>query len=956
MRIGPYKLLAPLGAGGMGVVYEAEDTRLGRHVALKLLSAEACCVPEAMDRFLREARIVSSLSHPHICTLHDIGEFEGQQFMVMELLEGESMKDRIARGALPLDDVLDLGVQIADALDAAHSAGVVHRDVKPANLFVTRRGQAKVLDFGVAKLADRSEGDKADATRTATASDLTTAGSAVGTVAYMSPEQARGQEIDARSDLFSFGLVLYEMATGRQAFPGPTPAVIFEGILTRQPQAVSYLNASMPPELDRIISKALEKDRETRYQTASEMRADLKRLKRETDTGRTAAMTAPFSGAGPTPPSSAQAAVEPAALASPPAARARSARRAWLFGVPVATAVAVGAIWLWQSQRAPALTMRDTVVLADFGNRTGDTMFDDTLGEALAVQLRQSPFLNLLPEQQVQATLQMMGRGAMDPLTPEVAREVCQRTGAKAMLGGTIAGLGTSYIVTLSAQNCVTGEVLAEEQVNASSKERVITALGSAAASFRERLGESLDMVQRYDANIEMATTPSLEALKAYSQGMLTRRTRGDFDAVPFFRRAIDLDPTFAIAHARLGTVLSNLGERPEAEKAAARAFELRDRVSERERLYIEARYHTTVARDQLKAIEAYRLLLATYPDDYAAHSNIGSLYGDRGMSKEALTHLEEAVRLAPLQPFGHINLGFAYLRDARVDDARREFDEVLKLQPSATARIGLYTLATITGDRALADAQVAAVRGTREETEVMAAQVQGEAFHGRMKESARLADDLFRRNQTVGRLAVTAEAFVGHSINQALIGNAAAARPMVERLRRAGVLDDALSAEMVVLGWSLRDRQMVQGQMARAIERARRTHPPVEADKMGQSFRALAALTDGRYQEAYDLAAPLGVERAHHSALYVTGLAALGLRRWDDATKALTAFTADPSRIGMSPMVAVGHIMLGRAHAGAGRTADARKAYEVAFQIWRDADADLPLLVEARREYDRLP
>ena len=663
--ISHYKLLSQLGRGGMGEVYEAEDTRLGRHVALKLLPPEACCVPEALERFLREARIVSTLSHPHICVLHDIGEDQGQHYMVMELLEGESLKERIARGPLPLDDLLDLGVQIADALDAAHGAGVVHRDIKPANLFATRRGQAKVLDFGVAKLAEAPP-DRPDEARTMAGSELTTVGSAIGTVAYMSPEQARGQDIDPRSDLFSFGDVLYEMATGRPAFSGATHAVIFEGILTKAPQPPSELNANIPAELDRIIAKALEKDREMRYQSASDLRADLKRLRRETDTGRTAAAI------GTTTPAKPVAATAPAASvvtagAVPAVASSRGTRRAVLFGAPLVAAVIVGAV-LWQTPKTPALRERDLVVLSDFRNRTGDTMFDDTLSEALGLQLRQSPYLNLLNEQQVQSTLQLMGRQPMEPLTPEIAREVCQRAGAKAMLGGTIAALGTSYVVTLNAQNCETGAVLAEEQVEARSKEEVITALGSAATGFRETLGESLASVQRFDANIEQATTKSLEALKSYSQAMVTRRTKGDFDALPLFRRAVELDPEFALAYGRLGTVLSNLGERPEAEKAATRAYELRDKVSERERLYIEARYFTTVSRDQLKAIDAYRLSLATYPDDYAAHSNLGSLYRDRGMLKEAVEHLEQAVKVAPNQPLSRVNLGCCVFRRRPVE------------------------------------------------------------------------------------------------------------------------------------------------------------------------------------------------------------------------------------------------------------------------------------------------
>jgi eukaryotic-like serine/threonine-protein kinase len=942
--ISHYRIVSQLGSGGMGVVYEAEDTRLGRHVALKLLPAEACCVPEAVDRFLREARIISTLSHPHICTLHDIGEVDGQQFMVMELLEGEPLKSRIARGPLPLDDLLDLGVQIADALDAAHSAGVVHRDVKPGNLFVTRRGQAKVLDFGVAKLAQVESPDRADLVQTMAGSELTTIGSAIGTVAYMSPEQARGLDIDGRSDLFSFGEVLYEMATAKPAFPGPTPAVIFEGILTKQPQAPSELNANLPPEFDRIVAKALEKDRETRYQTAAEMRADLKRLKRETETGRTAAMTGAFAPAA-----------APVAPVAPVAPITPAAKRLLWIGAPLATAAAVGGFLLWQSQRTPALAARDTVVLADFRNRTGDTMFDDTLGEALAVQLRQSPFLNLMPEQQVQATLRLMGRPPMEPLTPDIAREVCIRAGAKAMLGGTIASIGNNYSLTLGAQDCVNGQTIAEEAFEAAGKEEVLTALGRAAASFREKLGESLASVQRYDQNIEQATTKSLDALKAYSQGMTMRRTQGDRDSLPFFRRAIEIDPDFALAHARLGTVLSNLAEPAESQKAATRAFELRDKASERERLYIEARYHTTVVRDQNKAIETYRLLLATYPDDYAAHSNIGTLYRNNGRTKEAIQSLEEAVRLAPDQPLGHLNLGGSYLDEGRYADARRQFEEVLKLQESLGAHTSLVTIGAFTGDQKLVADHVTAAKDDRGRIDMLATRVQVAGYKGQMKESARLSEELLQAVKGANRLQEGSELFVGLAINQAITGRVDEARRQVQRLLAEKALPAGASDEMLALGAIVGDKAMVQSYTGPALKHVASIPQSQDAQKAERSIRALEALGYGRDEQAYELGRANGTDSAQRNSVFVAAIAALRLQRWNDAARLFETIIGFGPRVGLSPQHAFSRIMLGRAYAGAGRAADARKAYEEAFKIWKDADPDLPLLVEARREYDRL-
>ena len=944
--ISHYKVLSQLGSGGMGVVYEAEDTRLGRHVAIKLLSPEACCDPVAMERFLREARIVSALTHPHICTLHDIGEVDGQQFMVMELLEGDSLKQRIARGPLAVDDLLDLGVQIADALDAAHHHGVVHRDIKPANLFITRRGLAKVLDFGVAKLAE-AERAREDLALTAATSDRTSTGSAIGTIAYMSPEQARGQELDARSDLFSFGVVLYEMATGRQPFAGPTPAVIFEGILTKTPPPPSQLNANVPPEFDRIVSKALEKDRETRYQSAAEIRADLKRLKRETETGRTAAAPA-----APHAPAVTNAPRTPG-LPSLPGAPRRA--RALLIGAPIVTIAIVAAALLWQSQQTPALSEKDTVVLADFTNRTGDTMFDDTLGEALAVQLRQSPFLNLLSEQQVAATLRQMAREAMAPLTPDVAREVCQRTSSRATLGGSIASLGSRYLITLRALDCVNGSPLAEEQVQASSKEEVITALGEATASFREKLGESLDMVQRYDVKIEEATTPSLDALKAYSQGMVTRRTKSDVDSVPFFRRAIEHDPSFALAHARLGTVLSNLGEVDEAVKAATRAYELRDRVSERERLYIEARYHTTVTHDLDKALESYKLLVATYPDDYAAHSNMGALYRNRGMLKEAIASLEQATRLAPDQPLGHLNLGGAYLDEGRVEDARKEFQETVRLTESGSGRTGLFTVATFLGDQKLADEQIAAVRGRREEVDMVATRVQAALYRGRAKEAAELTDDLYRRVVALKRLDQAREGLLAFALGMALLGRPELARRDLDRLRAGKTPGEGWADEIVALGALLGDAALAQEFLPRAVAHLRKVSRPEDADKAEQSMRALAALAAGRHKEAYDLASALGDDVTQRNNVFLAGMAAYRLQRYAEAAQLFEKLLAFRTKLGLFATPGLARVMLARSYAGAGDTARAKAAYEDLFTFWKDAESDLPLLVEAKKEYAAL-
>jgi serine/threonine protein kinase/tetratricopeptide (TPR) repeat protein len=969
-KVSHYRILEKLGAGGMGEVYLAEDMKLGRKIAIKILSEEFTTNKDRLHRFEQEASAASNLNHPNILTIHEVGVDEGRHYIATEYIDGVTLRRKLALAHPEIPEILDIAVQVASALEEAHSAGIVHRDIKPDNIMVRRNGYVKVLDFGLAKLTetiDRSPSDAEAQTRVLVHTD---AGVVMGTSHYMSPEQARGKPVDARSDIWSLAVVIYEMIAGRTPFEGETSTDVIVAITQKEPPPLARFAPNVPAELDWIVMKALRKDRDERYQTIKELITDLRRLKQrlefQSELERSAApvsFTRSKISDFPAAPTVAQQAVptveKTISHVSSAEYIATGIKRHKLAAALIALLVIVAsasAFYLYKRNSHP-LTERDTILLTDFVNTTGEPVFDGTLKQALAVNLGQTPFLNLFPEDRVRETLRFMGRSPDDRITRDVGREICERQGIKAMLTGTIASLGSHYVITLEALNPRSGDPIAREQIEAESKEKVLASLGSAALNLRKKLGESLSSMQQYDVNIEQATTSSLEALKAFAMANDERAKGRDRESLTFYKRAIELDPNFAMAYARMGVHYVNQEQLETAKSYVQKAYDLRDRVSERERLYIEEKYYAYITGELDQTIETLKTWARLYPNDFIPRNNLSINYKLIGRNEEALKEALEALRLSPNNVAAHDNVVSGFMSLGRFDEAEQAEREAQKINAdSLAAHTNNYFFAFLRQDQAAMDREVNWAKGKPEEAHFTALLGATALQAGKLKQAEELLKHAVEMLKQQDRTENASAVLMGFANDLMYLGKCdqakANAKAALDLLR--GQMNLANGAAIYA---ACDDRDQAQ----KLLDEARAEYPKntIINSVVPPIVTAGIEKNRGNLNEAirlfesirgYEGGMILGV-----GATFARGNLYLKQRRGNEAAAEFKKVIAQRGIDILSPTHILAQLGLGRALALNGDTAGARKAYQDFFALWKDADHDLPVLSDARKEYEAL-
>jgi tetratricopeptide (TPR) repeat protein len=933
VRLSHYELLQPIGRDGASEIYRARDLRLDREVAVKLLRAEEIARPGAVELFRREARIASLVSHPHVCAVHESGEESGQPFLVCELLEGRALDDIIGGRPLPGERLLEIASQLADALNAIHRRGLIHGGLKPSNVFITNDGHVKLLELGAvgaaAQLRPRAAADDPSQT---TAVDISPPRPiAVGNLfhAYLAPEQISGSGADHRADIFSLGALIYEMATGRPAFSGETPAQTAAAIAGRAPVHPRSLNRAMPAGLGRIIMRALAKDPDQRYQTAADFFEDLKRARHATVLlGRL-----------------------------PPRLRSRAS----LVAAAVAAVLLAGSALAFAGRARgwwPARTERNSVLVSHIANGTADPDFDGTLREAVTVYLSQSPYLDVTSDERVRSTLQLMGRDPSLRMPHDVAQEVCQRLGVQAMLEGSVSSVGRTTVVALAATDCTTGTTIARQQVDVERKEDVLRAMGTITAGVRESLGESRSSMARHNVPIEEATTPSLDALKAYTEGTQRRAAGREPESIPFFERAIALDPRFALAYTTLSSLYGGLGETGRSEELARLAFENREHVSERERLFITYQYHDRFTGDQTKAQETLEVWKRTYPRDYRPANALAVLLNRLGEYDAAIAEAEEAIKRNPAHAFPLSNLAYALRGAGRFDRAKEVAAQaVARNLGTGPMRRLLYQLSEMDNDERTAQAQLDWAAKSSVGFDLTGARAQIAAFRGHMSDARQLYEETIRAASEQGFAQIGSGYSAQAALTEALYGfqerAAATARKVVQSATANEPQLRAATALALAGGADEAEAVLHKLRSVRPDDTLLHTAylPAAEAAVQMQRGRPTAAVEALRPAVRHER----GIVAALIPA-YLRGEARLRSESPVEAAREFRVVLDNRGADPFSPVVPLSQLGLARALVRSGKTAEGRAAYEALLSMWSGADADLPALVAARREVAALP